>query len=199
PPVESPGRPPTLSGDTAPAPGVDAAALEFLAADAAARARRLLAEALAPGHELTPVPEELSEWQDTVRLAASCPPPAIADRLAAGCGRGRTELARAVRAWGHGGAAALAVLEDDWAPGADVLARARAQLASAWEDGTAPELRCAHNHWTAVGTDAQLRYGRDGHWWPYRKESGRWQPAGPCDRDPASALAAALGEDVAES
>ncbi|RLU89099.1 SWF or SNF family helicase [Streptomyces griseocarneus] len=199
PPVDSPGRPPVLSGDTEPAPGVDAPALEFLAADAAARARRLLAEALAPGHELTPVTDELGEWQDAVRLAASCPPPAIADRLAAGCGRGRTELARAVRAWGHGGPAALDVLEDDRAPGAEALARARTQLASAWEEGTAPELRCARNRWTAVGTDAQLRYGHDGRWWPYRREGGHWQPAGPCDRDPASALAAALGEDVVES
>ncbi|MEH6379613.1 SWF or SNF family helicase, partial [Streptomyces sp. KLMMK] len=58
--VEGPARPPVLSGDVAPAPGLDPAALEFLVADAAARARQLLAEALATGHEGAPVAGELT-------------------------------------------------------------------------------------------------------------------------------------------
>ncbi|MFI1798159.1 SWF or SNF family helicase [Streptomyces sp. NPDC020379] len=190
PPVATAGHPPVLSGDTAPAPGLDTEALEFLVADAAARARLLLAEALAPGHERSPAGAELSLWQDTVRLAASGPPAGVAARLASGCGRDRAGLAQAVRAWGHGGPAALSVLEDAWTPGAEDLARAGAQLTAAREAGTVPVLRASRNRWTAVGSDAQLRYGRDGRWWPYRKESGRWQPAGPCEDDPASALAA---------
>lgn len=188
--VAVPGRPPALAGGTDPAPGLDVAALEFLAADAAVRAQRLLAEALAPGHAASPVPAVLTEWQDTVRLTAAGPPAEVAARLAAGCGRDRLDLARAARAWGHGGAAALAVLEEEWTPRAEALARARAQLAAAWEEGErAPRLRAAGNRWTAVGTDAQVRYGRDGRWWPYRKERGRWWPAGPPAKDPEAALA----------
>lgn len=188
--VAAPGRPPALAGGTDPAPGLDVAALEFLAADAAVRARRLLAEALAPGHAASPVPAVLTEWQDTVRLTAAGPPAEVAARLAAGCGRDRTDLARAVRAWEHGGAAALTVLEEEWTPDAEALAHARAQLAAAWEEGErAPRLRAAGNRWTAVGTDAQVRYGRDGRWWPYRKDRGRWWPAGPPAQDPEAALA----------
>ena len=47
------------------------------------------------------------------------------------------------------------------------------------------------NRWTVVGSDAQLRYGPDGRWWPYAKERGRWVPAGPAEDDPAAALAGA--------
>ncbi|MEU1309361.1 SWF or SNF family helicase [Streptomyces cinnamoneus] len=194
--VDVAGRPPVLTTDAPSAPGVDVEALEFLIADAAARARRLLAEALAPAHELTPVPAELTPRQDAVRLAAAGPPDAVAARLAAGCGYGRAELARAVRAWGHGGPAALAVLEEEWTPEPEVLARARAGWAGAWEgDGSAPRLRVTRNHWTVVGAGVQVRYGRDGGWWPYRKEGGRWQPAGGREQDPAAALAHVLAED----
>lgn len=195
PPVEIPGRPPVLTGDTPAAPGIDVEALEFLIADAAARARRLLAEALAPGHGTTPVPEGLTLRQDAVRLAAAAPPESVTDRLATGCGYTPAELAGAVRAWGYGGPAALTVLEEDWTPEPDALARARDALAGAWEDDeNAPRLRVTRNRWTVVGADAQLRYGRDGGWWPYRKEGGRWQPAGCRDRDPAAALATLLAE-----
>ncbi|MFF7728983.1 SWF or SNF family helicase [Streptomyces sp. NPDC008001] len=194
--VDAPGRPPVLAGDAGPAPGLDTGALEFLVAAAAVRARQLLAEALTAGHEGSPVARELSLWEDAVRLAAAGPDDRIAGRLAAGCGRERSELARAVRAWGHGGPASLAVLEEDWAPGAEDLARARAQLTAAWEEEQAPRLRAVRNRWTAVGTGAQLRYGRDGRWWPYRKEGGRWEPAGACDHDPAAALAALLADEV---
>ncbi|MBO3679322.1 SWF or SNF family helicase [Streptomyces sp. NEAU-YJ-81] len=188
--VAAPGRPPALAGGTDPAEGLDVAALEFLAADAAVRAQRLLAEALSPGHASSPVPAALTVWQDTVRLTAAGPPAPIAARLAAGCGRDRADLARAVRAWEHGGAAALTVLEEEWTPDAAALARARVQLAAAWEDDErAPGLRAAGNRWTVVGADLQVRYGRDGRWWPYRKEHGRWWPAGPAGHDPAAALA----------
>ncbi|MGX8909528.1 SWF or SNF family helicase [Streptomyces netropsis] len=189
-------RPPVLTGSTPAGPGLDVGALEFLVADAAARARQLLAEALAPGHERNPVADALTARQDAVRLAAAGPPERVTARLAADSGYGRAELARAVRAWGHGGAAALAVLEEEWTPGPEELARVRAHLAAAWEDDDkAPRLRATRNRWTVVGTDTQLRYGRDGRWWPYRKEGGRWEPAGPCDLDPAAALAVLLAEE----
>ncbi|MER5896667.1 SWF or SNF family helicase, partial [Streptomyces sp. NPDC001876] len=83
---------------------------------------------------------------------------------------------------------------EEWLPRPAERARPRAQLAAAWEEGEGPRLSAANNRWTAAGSGAQLRYGRDGRWWPYRKERGRWLPAGPADDDPAGALAGALSD-----
>ncbi|MFF1836381.1 SWF or SNF family helicase [Streptomyces sp. NPDC058231] len=190
-----PGPAPSLDTETGPEPGLDPAALEVLAADSAVRAYRMLADALSPSHEQQPVQDGLTPEQDAVRLTADArPEPWIVSRLATGSGRQRTALDVAVRAWGHGGAAALTVLDEEWTPDPESLARARARLAAAWEEGDRPRLRAAANRWTAADGDVQLRFGRDGRWWPYRKEHGRWIPAGPADDDPATALAVALGD-----
>jgi len=197
PPVAAPGTPPVLGGGTPPAAGVDVAALEFLIGDAAARAQRLLADALSPRHPDGPPPPALTPAQDAVRLAAALPGAAISARLAAGSGRDARGLASAVRAWELGGAAGLAVLEEDWTPEPEALARATSRLAAAWEDEeTRPRLRVTRNRWTVVGGAAQLRYGRDGRWWPYRREGGRWVPAGPATDDPAGALAGVSAEGL---
>lgn len=184
-----PGEPPSLDTEAEPAPGVVPAALEFLAADAAARAHRLLAEALAPGPER---PDRLlTPAQDAVRMAAMGTPPTwVVARLAEGSGRRRADLDLATRAWRFGGAAALSVLEEEWTPGPEALARAKAVLAEAWEEADRPVLRQAGAaRWTVVGAEAQLRLGEDGRWWPFRKERGSWAPAGPADQDPSAALA----------
>ncbi|AVH93979.1 hypothetical protein GCM10010497_12250 [Streptomyces cinereoruber] len=196
---EAPGRVPSLDTDTEPEPGVEPAALEFLAADAAGRAHRLLVEALGADGDVPGCAEAgLTEAQDAVRLAAGAPVPWIAARLAAGSGRSRADLDLATRAWRFGGAAALAVLEEEWTPDAEALARAGARLAEAWEDDERPALRRAGGaRWTAVGTEAQLRLDEDGRWWPYLKSAGRWAPAGPSDRDPATALATAFAAGAA--
>ncbi|MFH8518491.1 SWF or SNF family helicase [Streptomyces gelaticus] len=184
-----PGPAPSLDTETEPQDGVDPTALEMLAADGAARAHRMLAEALSPGHEQQPLPAVLTPQQDAVRLVAEArPEPWITKRLISGSGRRPGELDAAVRAWRYGGVAALAVLEEEWTPDTEALARARARLAEAWEEGERPRLRSSDNRWTDVDGGVQLRYGRDGRWWPYRKESGRWVPAGPADDDPAAAL-----------
>ncbi|MGY0022303.1 SWIM zinc finger family protein [Streptomyces sp. YJ-C3] len=188
-----PGLPPSLDTEAPPPEDTDVAALTFLGAQAAVEAHRLLAEALSAGHEQHAAWPELSLSQDAVRLAAAGPERHIAERLARGSGRDREGLALAVRAWEHGGAAALAVLEEEWTPDPESAARARAALATAWEPGEEPALKAARGRWTVSGEDAQLRLGRDGRWWPFRKERGRWAPAGPAVSDPASALATALG------
>ncbi|MFJ8383950.1 SWF or SNF family helicase [Streptomyces sp. NPDC094438] len=193
-----PGGPAHLDTETTPEPGVDPSALEFLAADTAARAHRMLTEALTPEHELTYIDNELTVDQDCVRLAAHCHDQRISVRLAAASGRRPADLAAAVRAWRLGGAASLSVLEEEWTPGAEDLARAASDLDRAWPEGDRPALRATGgNRWTVTGRDAQLRLGRDGRWWPYRKERGRWTPAGPADRDPAAALESmfAVAED----
>ncbi|WP_443076922.1 SWIM zinc finger family protein [Streptomyces sp. NBC_01708] len=188
-----PGLPPSLDTETDPAEGVDPSALEFLAADSAVRAFALLAEALAAGHGQQPLAAVLTPGQDAVRMAADGRPDSpLAARLGAAAGRGPAALDVAVRAWRYGGTTALAVYDEEWLPGPEGLARARAQLASAWEEGEGPRLRVTDNRWTVVGSDAQLRYGPDGRWWPYAKERGRWVPAGPAEDDPAAALAGAL-------
>ncbi|MEU1351739.1 SWF or SNF family helicase [Streptomyces sp. NPDC005795] len=195
---DEPGPAPSLDTETDPEPGVDPTALEMLARDAAVRAHRMLAEALAPGHGQQPVPEALTPEQDAVRLAADArPEPWIANRLATGSGRQRAGLPAAVLSWQYGGAAALAVLDEEWTPDAAALARARTRLAGAWEDDEAPRLRAERNRWTSADGTAQLRYGRDGRWYPYRKESGRWTPAGPADEDPAAVWADAVAPDDA--
>ncbi|MFG3343829.1 SWF or SNF family helicase [Streptomyces sp. NPDC048018] len=189
PPVPSaaPGGPPSLDTETDPEPGIDPAALEFLAADAAARAHRLLSGAATPGEP------PLTAAQDAVRLAAGAPAPWIASRLAEGSGRTRAGLDLAVRAWRLGGPAALTVLEEEWTPGPEALRRAEARLAEAWEGDEHPVLRrSGPAHWTVVGSDTQLRLGEDGRWWPYRREGAHWAPAGPAEHDPAAALAGAV-------
>ncbi|MEU3066346.1 SWF or SNF family helicase [Streptomyces sp. NPDC007027] len=194
PPVpDAPGLGPSLDTETPPAPGIDPAALEVLAADSAVRAHRMLLDALAPGHEQQHLPVELTPRQDAVRLAADARPDArIGARLAAGSGRPPVELEAAVRAWGYGGAAALAVLDDEWEPDPADLGRAGDRLDGAWEAGERPALRAGGRaRWTVAGAGLQLRLDRDGRWWPYRKERGRWVPAGPADDDPAGALAGA--------
>lgn len=196
PPLPSePGPPPPLDTETEPAAGLDVAALAFLAARAAAEAHRLLAEALSPGHEHQPVEPEWTLSEDAARLAAAAPDAATAARLSEASGRDKEGLAGAVRAWGYGGRAALAVLEEEWTPRGDVLARARAALDAAWDEDERPVLRAARNRWTVAGADTQLRHGADGRWWPYRKERGRWVPAGPAAHDPATALAMATGAE----
>ncbi|MFE5791506.1 SWF or SNF family helicase [Streptomyces sp. NPDC056503] len=198
-PGAAPGEPPALDTETDPEPGVEPAALEFLAADTAARAHRLLTELLA-GRPVSPgvSASGATVAEDAVRLAAGRPPAWIAGRLASGTGRSRAELDLATRAWGWGGAAAVAVLEESWTPDEAALARASARLAEAWEDGERPELSRSGARWTPTGAGAQLRLGEDGRWWPYRRVGDVWTPVGPADRDPAAALTTATAEGERE-
>ncbi|MDI9883731.1 SWF or SNF family helicase [Streptomyces sp. HNM0645] len=222
---EAPGLPPSLDTGTDAPEGIDPEALEFLAADAAVRARRMLAEALSAGggrrdlgtgapagsavgatdacaagaaRVTAGLAAGLSVGQDAVRLAATARgglPPAVAERLAAGSGRGRAGFEVAVRAWRYGGAAGLAVL--DGGPVAeDVLARAAAHLRRTedWDEGARPSLRAAGTGRWSVRPGTQLRVGADGRWWVFTR-AGRapWSPAGPPAPDPASALASPTG------
>ncbi|MEU0005909.1 SWF or SNF family helicase [Streptomyces sp. NPDC006314] len=193
----APGTPPSLDTDTPPAPGIDPAALEHLAGRTAAEAYRLLTQALSSdARDGTGV----TTAQDAVRLACGTPPDAVTERLAAGSGRGREGLATAVRAWRAGGGPALAVLDEEWQVEDVVLARARAAVEAAWEADERPSFRRSGNRWTLLDEGVQLRLGRDGRWWPYRDEGGRWVPAAGPGGDPATAVASArLDEDVLDT
>lgn len=190
---EKPGSPPSLDTETPPGPGVDPVAVRHLAARTAVEAHRLLAHALRRPSERPATVVGLAAAQDAVRLAVDAPDPTLTERLADGSGRDPQSLADATRAWRLGGAEALSVLEEEWTPSGDTLARARAALDSAWDEDERPSLRAEGNRWTAVGTrtPAQVRLGRDGRWWPYRQERERWILAGPAALDPATALSSA--------
>lgn len=196
---DGPGVPPSLDTETAPPPGVDPSAVAFVASRAAAEAHRLLAEALREGHDRQPVDTEPTRAQDAARLAAGGPGPDVLDRLAKGSGRTREALTASARAWRLGGRSALSVLEDEWPVEGDTLARARAALRSAWDEDERPSLQAHGNRWTVVGAPRQLRLDREGRWWPYREDGGRWVPAGGPARDPATALASmtlATGDEL---
>ncbi|MGP3977629.1 SWIM zinc finger family protein [Streptomyces sp. 8N114] len=195
-PVRETGQIVALEGGASGAPGLDVDALSFLASNAAATARRMLTAAVSPGHGARRLPRPLTAWEDAVRLAAARPRRAVTARLAEGCGRTEKELEVAVRAWEFGGVEALTVLEEDWSPSPEALRLAAEQLDLAWgEEEARPALRASGTRWTAVGTDAQLRYGPDGRWWPYRRQRRSWWPVGGPERDPAAALAVALADD----
>jgi hypothetical protein len=189
---ERPGRGPVLVDSAVPEPGVDPAALEILAADAATRAHHMLAAALGARHADTAPPAQLTGWQDAVRLTAAHPTVDVFARISANCGRTPTELAAATRAWRYGGTASLDALEVSWTPPTGRLERDREAVRADWADGTPPRLRSWRNRWTVEARDAQLRLGRDGLWYPYTKDRGTWWPAGPPDADPAVVLTALL-------
>jgi uncharacterized Zn finger protein len=192
-PVRESGAAHSLDGGDRPATGLDTAALEFLASDAALRAQQMLREALAPDHAGSALTVPLTQRQDAVRMAAAGTDSRIEERLSAGCQLALAEFRSAVRAWELGGAPALSVWEERWTPDPEAVARARDQLAAAFaEEETPPVLHVTDNRWSTTGDTAQLRRGRDGRWWPYRYEGGTWWPAGGAEHDPAAALAIAL-------
>lgn len=192
-----PGRPPALpDGDGLP---FDPATLEFLAADAAARAHACVSAAGIQGPGAgrmvlhSPFPD-LPAWEDAIRLTATAHPTAgltattraLYRDLAAATGRTPTDVARAVAAWRQGGPEGLSLLNTPWNPPAGDFDRARSALLAA----DLPSLRPRHNHLTDPDRGIQLRFGHDHRWYPYEAEPGTedWWPAGPADPDPVGAL-----------
>jgi uncharacterized Zn finger protein len=194
--LHQPGAVAQLTTAADPVPGVDAEALEFLAADTAARAAHLLRQALLPEGEPVALPA-LSVADDAVRLAAADPPLGISQRLAWGTHRTPTALARAARAWRYGGVAALVVLDEPWEADPLYLRAVREEIKRAWDGERAPGLRADKSWFTVIGHDVQLRLGREGHlWYPYRKKHGAWWPAGFPQRDVAAVLSELVAPDA---
>lgn len=183
-----PGEPPLLpSLPGAPNP----TSLEFLATDTANRAHAYVTTGADPLPAADP-------WRDAVRLAASHP--GLTGRrtfsrqfaeLARSVDHTPTDLSRAAAAWRQGGEEGLAVLESPWDPPAGPFDRARGALITA----DLPRMTIHRNHLTNASGSLQLRYGRDGRWYPYRSEPGRddWWPEGEADVDPVGAVAGMIG------
>ncbi|MET8678024.1 SWIM zinc finger family protein [Streptomyces sp. NPDC004647] len=195
--------------------GPDSSALEFLAIDAASRAQTFLTTGAGPfgssSSASAPLPSASSAvssiasapfgspstWHDAVRLAATHPHltgrrsfSPLFSSLAAGTDHTPQDLARAAAAWRQGGPEGLAVLETPWDPPAGDFDRARSALAAA----DFPRMTIWRNHLTDPSRAIQLRYGRDGRWYPYRSDEGRddWWPEGSPDEDPVGALTGTL-------
>lgn len=167
---------------TAPA-GPDPAVLALLIRDAARRAAALLAG--------EPAAAPLTAWPDAVRLGADFTEKWLQERLSAGSGRGG-DLPRAVAAWRFGGAEGLRTHEDAWTPPPAVMqATARSWTSRLRSDdpvAAVSEPRLWRNRLTLDPARVQLRYGRDGRWYPYRGQSDGWWPAGRPARDALAAL-----------
>jgi hypothetical protein len=169
-PPPKPGRPTVLAVDPPPGSGLTSASLRRLAGDAAQRAW-----GLAHGERSTGL--ELSAAADLARRAAAMLGPAGGQgdllELASLAGVPARDLLNQALAWRDGGSEGLFVLQEDWDAGREPMMRGRALLG---ERATVRRNR-------ATLADRQLRLGRDGRWYPFRR-SGRgaggalWTPDG---------------------
>ncbi len=168
-PPRHPGRPPTLPGDPPPGPTLDVVRIQRLAADAATRALELALGSGAHGLDLS-LDEDLARRAAGLLGPRPTPDGLVLVALAAAAGITPAALLRRGQAWQAGGSGALATLDDLWDPGREPLAEGKRLLGrGAW---------ARRNRVTL--DDRQLRLGRDGSWYPYRKTGGgQWEPDGP--------------------
>lgn len=191
-PVTDVGLPAVL--DASDVPGdVSPPALEMLAADAAARAKVLLdaylTEGAAASADPQPLVPALDPRRDAVRLLAGDHRDVdVFARLIGAFGFEPMQMVRSILAWRFGGGEGLAVLEEPWTPPSGEFFRARASFASGWDEEEPPAFKTWRNRWTFTEHDVQLRYGRDGRWYPYRRRDGEWSPDGRPSSDPVVAL-----------
>jgi uncharacterized Zn finger protein len=191
-PVKEAGLPAVFGASDDP-DGVSTSALEMLAADAAVRAKVLLdaylAEGVAASADPQPLVPALDARRDAVRLLAGDHRDVdVFARLIGAFGFEPMQMVRSILAWRFGGCEGLAVLEEPWTPPSDEFFRARASFASGWDEEEPPAFKTWRNRWTFAEHDAQLRYGRDGRWYPYRRRDGEWSPDGRPSSDPVVAL-----------
>ncbi len=172
-PPSRPGHPTVLATDPPAGAGLTSAGLQLLAADTAERALQLARGAATTGLELA-----FSE--DLARRAAGLLRPGTPDdqlgALATAAGVAPFDLVRSALAWRHGGREGLFVLIEPVQPPAGAMSRGRELLgsgATVWRNRV------------TLG-DRQLRYGRDGLWYPYRR-AGRGRTAFVPDGDPFDA------------
>jgi hypothetical protein len=171
-----PSQPAPLASDAPTDSPVTADELQALAADAAERAW-----ALATGESDGGL--SLSADEDLARRAADALGTGAFPEIARRSSLPPADLMRGVLAWRHGGAGAVAVLDDRWDPPAEVLDDARAALVAA---GTA-QVRVDGNR--VLGTGIQLRYGRDRRWYRFEQRGTTWHVAAVApDPDPARLL-----------
>jgi uncharacterized Zn finger protein len=169
-PPAKPGRPTVLASDPPTGSGLTTTSLQRLAADAVRRAWEVANGERNAGLELT-LGEDLAR-----RAAATIGPSGgggdLAE-LAQRAGMPARELVQQALAWRDGGGEGLFLLLDHWDPPSEEMAQGRASLG---EGATIRRDR------VTLG-DRQLRYGRDGRWYPFRRSkpgsrAGAWTSDG---------------------
>ena len=168
---QRPGPPTVLAVDPPDGSGLSSASLRQLAADAASRAWELLHGAESSGLELG-VDEDLAR-RAAATLGPGAAQGAMAELAAAAGVSSRDLLARAL-AWRDGGREGVFVLHSSWDPAPGAMHDAAALL------GAGAVVR---KNRATLG-DRQLRLGRDGRWYPFRRArrgagAGPWIPDGP--------------------
>lgn len=169
------GRPTVLAVDPPASSGLTSASLQLLAADAARRAWEL-----AHGERTTGL--ELSAEEDLARRAAAMLGPGGGQRdifeLSVAADMPARDLLNRALAWRDGGSEGLFALLESWDAPRDSMAGGRALLGG---QATIRRNRATYG-------ERQLRLGRDGRWYPFRRSgrgsgSGAWTPDGvPIDR-----------------
>ncbi|WP_436770781.1 SWF or SNF family helicase [Yinghuangia sp. YIM S09857] len=190
---DAPGEMPSIPDSS----HVEVPVLRLLARDAAERAFELLCTATVTGLDGAefddPAPllnvADLDERSDGVRLAAHHDDPEAVGRLRAAHDR-PGDFDRAVAAWRYGGAPGFEVLDQPWRPNRTELARANTEFVAILADApdSGETFAVSRNRWTDAAAGRQLRYGRDGRWYPYENRAGTWWPSGPPAHDPATAM-----------
>lgn len=171
-----------------PAPtgsGLTSTDLEHLMTDASARATALLSGDTSTLH--------LTQHQDAVRIAASCPGLEWFHHLIQNVGANPIAFARLTRAWRHGGPTGISVANQPHSPDPMAMTAARTALTTALAEMTdgPTRLRAWRNRLTLTDHGIQLRLGPDARWYPYLQEAdGQWWPAAPATTDPVVGLTA---------
>ncbi|WP_274036399.1 hypothetical protein [Streptomyces sp. MMBL 11-1] len=169
-----------LSAPPAPLPDLDAQ--QALVADAAHRARELLA-----GIEQSTGSDTGSDLARFTALEHGAPyRQAAMDHL----GLDVVAMGHLTLAHTHGGPAGAAAYLHRYTVDHDVLARAQADI-QPLRPAPNTAVECEDNHLTDPAAGIQLRYGPDGRWHPYLAPYGPWQPVPGPDADPVQAYRAA--------
>jgi hypothetical protein len=163
------GKPTVLAVDPPVGSGLTSMSLQQLADDAAQRAWEL-----AHGERSTGL--ELPKATDLARRAATMLTPTgqgAVRELASSAGVPAQDLLNQALAWQQGGSEGLFVLLEAWDAPRDSMMRGRAMLGG---QATVRRNRAACG-------DRQLRLGRDGRWYPFRRGrlgtgAARWTPDG---------------------
>lgn len=184
-PPRVPGRPTVLAIDPPGDSGITSGQLTALAADAAARAWALASGGDSSGLEL-PLDDDLARRAADLiprggpggagRVAGpGTAPPSVSSMhdvlgvIARRAGLSPREMLRRAIAWRDGGRGGLDALLGRWNPPPSALAAGRTLLGGA-----------ASARWNRLTLgDRQLRLGRDGCWYPFRRRrDGSWDPDG---------------------
>jgi hypothetical protein len=170
-PPPRPGRPTVLAVDPPAGSGLTSASLRQLAGDAAQRAWDMAHGERSTGLELSPT-------ADLARRAAAMLGPAGQQgeivELGSRAGVRARDLLNQALAWQEGGSEGLNVLLEDWDAGHEAMMKGRALLGG--------QATVRRNRVTLA--DRQLRLGRDGRWYPFRRSghasgAAAWTPDGP--------------------